>query len=657
MKKSLFCLLLSAALLLSLFPAALAEEIRLVDPEQEREGAIRLVGPANEAEAPAVSMSTGGVTLRWSPVAGAERYEVLRLAGEDWLPLDTVAEPAYTDAAVRMGERYDYRVRAFDGEGWTLCGEAQGLLFNPFADVSGAKTVEYVAWAYNSGLVRGVSETGFSPDAPCSRVQFVMILWKMNGSPEPEGENPFADVSGAQTTKAVLWALQAGVINSGRRFDPDGSITRAQVVMILWKLAGCPETGGELPFTDVSGAKTQKAVRWAFQNGIVKGTGEARFSPGRACTRVQLVVLLYKFDRRGQEARQLALSVRYRDTERPAAADGDYNSSFRVPAGKSLALSAGEEIYALYIVWEEYPQPWTLRSGGREERHGENGFLHELVRLENPAAELELQVSGSRSQTVADIYAFSAGALPAWVQDWQQPWDEADLLLVPTHSDDEFIFMGGVIPKYVDRGMRVQVVYLIGHGQPRWHERLNSLWEAGVDHVPIVGSFRDQRPKSVAEAKWLYDVGAMTEYLVEQLRRFKPKVVVGHAEDGDSGHPVHILNVMCLKDALTLAAKPGAYPASEERYGLYEVPKLYLHLYGPAEEMTVLDYETPLSRFGGRTAFQVACDAFARCVTQIAAGTYRVYGADSPHDTHKWGLYRSLVGPDEAKDDLFEHLD
>ena len=53
----------------------------------------------------------------------------------------------------------------------------------------------------------------------------------------------------------------------------------------------------------------------------------------------------------------------------------------------------------------------------------------------------------------------------------------------------------------------------------------------------------------------------------------------------------------------------------------------------------------------------VACDAFRRCVSQYAIGHYQVYGADSEHDTHRFGLYRSLVGEDRALNDLFENIE
>ena len=241
-------------------------------------------------------MSTYGVNLGWPAMDAAERYELQRKAGGDWVTIMSGPAFGFVDADVDMGQTYFYRVRAFNGTDWTDWSNEVEAFFNPFSDVSGKKTIEYVAWAFNNGIVNGTSSTTFTPDDPCTRIQFIMMLWKMHGSPVVGGKNPFEDISGKKTTNAILWALSAGVINSGKTFDPNGNISRVQIVMILWKLAGSPEVTGENPFVDVSGKKTTKAVLWAYQNGITKGTDKTHFAPDDDCTRVQLVVFLYKYN-------------------------------------------------------------------------------------------------------------------------------------------------------------------------------------------------------------------------------------------------------------------------------------------------------------------------------------------------------------------------
>ena len=248
-----------------------------------------------------LAASTKGVAVSWTALSGATKYQVQRSTdGGDWKNLQTVTTLSCLDADVTMGMTYAYRVRAYVSGAWGDWSDAAETLFNPFEDVSGNKTIGYVAWAYNNGIVSGTSETTFSPNNPCTRIQFVMMLWKMNGSPAVTGvENPFKDITnGTKSCKAVLWALKTGIINAGKSFNPNGNITRSQVVMMLWKMAGEPKvTGVTNPFTDVTdGTKLCKAVLWAYKNGITTGTSATTFSPDNNCTRVQLVIFLYKYN-------------------------------------------------------------------------------------------------------------------------------------------------------------------------------------------------------------------------------------------------------------------------------------------------------------------------------------------------------------------------
>ena len=102
----------------------------------------------------------------------------------------------------------------------------------------------------------------------------------------PASENPFTDVpAGAYYEDAVVWAVQKGITSgtSAVTFDPDGVCTRAQAVTFLWRAAGSPEPkSATMPFTDIpAGSYFEKAVLWAVENGITKGTSDTTFEPGR----------------------------------------------------------------------------------------------------------------------------------------------------------------------------------------------------------------------------------------------------------------------------------------------------------------------------------------------------------------------------------------
>lgn len=169
---------------------------------------------------------------------------------------------------------------------------------NPFTDVT---TSDYyydaVLWAVANGVTNGSSATTFSPNVAVSRAQMVTFLWRVHGSPEATGTNPFTDVSTSDYYyDAVLWAVANGVTNgtSATTFSPDTPVTRAQAVTFQWRAAGSPVVSGS-SFGDVAAdAYYVNAVTWAVANGITNGTGGNTFSPDVVVSRAQAVTFLYR---------------------------------------------------------------------------------------------------------------------------------------------------------------------------------------------------------------------------------------------------------------------------------------------------------------------------------------------------------------------------
>ena len=152
----------------------------------------------------------------------------------------------------------------------------------------------------NCGVTKGTTDRLFSPDAGCTRGQAVTFLWRASGSPEPKSaDDPFSDVISAEYYyKAVLWAVENGITKgtSGTEFSPDDLCTRGQIVTFLYRYEKSPTpSSGTNPFGDVkSGDYFFDAVLWAVKEGITKGTSETEFSPGDTCTRGQIVTFLFR---------------------------------------------------------------------------------------------------------------------------------------------------------------------------------------------------------------------------------------------------------------------------------------------------------------------------------------------------------------------------
>ena len=180
----------------------------------------------------------------------------------------------------------------------------------PFTDVTADKWYyDSVKSAWVCQLFDGVGRDRFAPEGAMTRAMLVTVLWRMNGEPYVEGPSPFIDVpdvpNGTWYTGAVIWAAKNKIVEGvgEGRFAPDSPVTREQFVTILHRLSGKPEPAAavdESKFGDydkVSGW-AQDAMRWAVSTGIVTGSKQADgallLNPGAHATRAQAAALLMR---------------------------------------------------------------------------------------------------------------------------------------------------------------------------------------------------------------------------------------------------------------------------------------------------------------------------------------------------------------------------
>lgn len=172
---------------------------------------------------------------------------------------------------------------------------------NPFVDV---KKDDYyydaVIWAVGKGIAKGVTDTTFQPNASCTRAEMVTFLYRAAGSPEPTNKvNPFTDVAeDSYYYKAVLWAVEKGIAKgtSETTFSPNDTCTRGQTVAFLYRYANSPAVSGSNSFADVSEtAYYYNAILWAMSEKVTEGTSATTFSPNDLCTRGQIVTFLYRY--------------------------------------------------------------------------------------------------------------------------------------------------------------------------------------------------------------------------------------------------------------------------------------------------------------------------------------------------------------------------
>lgn len=153
-----------------------------------------------------------------------------------------------------------------------------------FADTRNHWAKDAIDFVSARGLVNGMNDSIYAPNASTTRAQLWTILARQNN----------ADLNGGNTwyEKAQLWSKDKGVSDGA---NPNGTINRAQMVTMLWRAKGQPAADGAATFTDVSADSYYAgAVSWAVEHGITTGVGGGRFDPTDTCTRAQIATFLYR---------------------------------------------------------------------------------------------------------------------------------------------------------------------------------------------------------------------------------------------------------------------------------------------------------------------------------------------------------------------------
>lgn len=351
--------------------------------------------------------------------------------------------------------------------------------------------------------------------------------------------------------------------------------------------------------------------------------------------------------------------------------DGKISTRAAISEDTEITVNSKNPLKYLYIIFWDNPVNFTITSPISESSiFSETEFLHCLVELpEN--FEYGFTLNFQNAANISEIAVYTEENKPADIQKWENNNTPCDLLLFSTHADDEQLFFSGVLPLYAtNENCEVQVVYFTDHSDNiiRRHELLNGLWTVGVTRYPVISPFPDAYSESYSGAvsnlkRAGYSEDDALAFQVEQIRRFKPLVILGHDLNGEYGHGQHILNANLLTKAVLSAADETQFAASSELYGVYDTPKLYLHLY--SENQITLDLDTVIEHLG-KTPFQLSQDGYACHNTQQGYWfTDWIHGKNNEitkasqikkYSPCNFGLYRTTVGEDINKNDLFENL-
>ena len=189
----------------------------------------------------------------------------------------------------------------------------QTMRLEPFTDVYlDDWFADSVSAIVKTGLMRGSSETTFSPGDKLSRAMAITTLYRMAGNPSVAYKYVFSDVpSGQWFSDAITWAYDNHIIEGyGHEiFGVDDEISRQQLAAMLHRYA---EYAGMdmLDSNDLSGFSDSAYVSdwgvvpigWAVANGLINGMGNGILSPRGATDRAQCATILLRFMELGPAA-------------------------------------------------------------------------------------------------------------------------------------------------------------------------------------------------------------------------------------------------------------------------------------------------------------------------------------------------------------------
>ncbi|MBR4458939.1 MAG: PIG-L family deacetylase [Clostridia bacterium] len=319
-----------------------------------------------------------------------------------------------------------------------------------------------------------------------------------------------------------------------------------------------------------------------------------------------------------------------------------------------VTLPEKERATLLQMEWATPPQTLTVTirdaSGAVISAETKStSFYMDAVSLPANAAGVTIRPEGGRPQ-LASVRVWGTRYPRDVVQQWTEIPDKLDMLIFSAHQDDEWLFFGGAIPWACERGKEVAMVYMAGTNRTRIQEALDGLWTGGLRHHPIFLGYRDAGVHSLEVAASLWE-GSQTA-IVRLIRRYRPDVILVQDAEGEYGHTQHKLTSLQVREGVLLAADPDYDLESAAEYGVWDTPKLYVHLW-PENQIT-MDWDVPLEETGTITPWELALEAFDKHRTQ--QGYFRVEYHGALYDNHVFGLCHTTVGPDVTGGDFFENL-
>ena len=155
--------------------------------------------------------------------------------------------------------------------------------------------------------MNGISTEFFAPNTKLTRAMLVTVLYRLEGEPSTNRSIPFADIDmGAYYANAVSWAQQNGIVKgiSETAFSPDTYITREQLAAIMHRYAqyktydvSVGENTNILSYTDAEAVSEYAiaSMQYACGSGLINGKSASTLAPKDGATRAEVAAIIRRF--------------------------------------------------------------------------------------------------------------------------------------------------------------------------------------------------------------------------------------------------------------------------------------------------------------------------------------------------------------------------
>ena len=99
---------------------------------------------------------------------------------------------------------------------------------------------DYITYIYRNGIMTGITDTEFVPEGTLTRAQMAMVLYRLEDTPDVEYSGVFRDVKDEYWyTDAIMWAAESKIVDgySEGLYGPDMTITREQMIVMMYRYA------------------------------------------------------------------------------------------------------------------------------------------------------------------------------------------------------------------------------------------------------------------------------------------------------------------------------------------------------------------------------------------------------------------------------------